>query len=598
MKLNVLTRCTRVQNLQRVEDTIFNSSSLHGVEIKWSIIFDTSVIPSIDTEIFEKYSGHDLKFWKGTPGDMGHMLLNRAIDGISGDEWLYVLDDDNTMHEDFLEEISKAVSDNPSTEAIIVSQFVGGKDFSGVQVREALPENVKVQKIDMAQFVLKKSVLGEKRLVPMTYVADGMLIEDLYNTCPMKFTFLNKILCNYNALLGGKSYTLPRVSTRGECSTDLKSMKIADFESNDLNIERLEEKSLVDHDPDCILSFGETYENYHDLLSTSPDMKLRWVHIPHENFETGEVAYRCAMNYILKTSMENEMISVFTPIHKTREKLRRTYSSLEYQTYNNWEWVIVDDSEDAETTRIAEEIASKDPRVRIYNFKQKSKGIIGEAKYRACMLSRGKYLAELDHDDMLLPRALEKVHKAFTDFPDAGFVYTDCAEISEDYSSLMYGEGFAFGYGKYRDEEHLGMNFKIAVTPNINPVTIRHIVGVPNHLRVWKKSDYMAVGGHNRRLSIADDYELIVRTFLHTKMVRVPEGCYLQFHHGGNSQNATRSDIQRRVRTIASFYSLQIKERFESLGKEDWAFDKNIGTVEKRTGKNEEFVNYIAIQQI
>lgn len=114
---------------------------------------------------------------------------------------------------------------------------------------------------------------------------------------------------------------------------------------------------------------------------------------------------------------------------------------------------------------------------------------------------------------------------------------------------------------------------------NINPKTIRHIVGIPNHIRVWRKSLYHQIGGHRRRLSIADDYELMVRTFLATQLVRVPKIGYLQFiysnENAANTHDTARADIQRRVRTIAAFYNQKIKERFEELGVKDWAYEEN-----------------------
>jgi hypothetical protein len=130
---------------------------------------------------------------------------------------------------------------------------------------------------------------------------------------------------------------------------------------------------------------------------------------------------------------------------------------------------------------------------------------------------------------------------------------------------------------------------------NINPKTIRHIVGVPNHFRAWEKEFYHKIGGHNRRLSIADDYELIIRTFLNTRMVRIPKLLYLQFYHESNTQNDTRGDIQRRVRSIGSFYNQQIKQRFDELGFRDWAYDGNPLNpllTESKFGVEENPVNY------
>lgn len=77
-------------------------------------------------------------------------------------------------------------------------------------------------------------------------------------------------------------------------------------------------------------------------------------------------------------------------------------------------------------------------------------------------------------------------------------------------------------------------------------------------------------------------------------MVRIPKLLYLQFYHNSNTQNATRKDIQRRVRSISSYYNEQIKNRFEELGQRDWAYEFNPEApllAPSRFGKDEGFVN-------
>ena len=607
MKIQILTRCTRPSNLPSVQASIISAYEKFIYDettkiakpypdIIWKIIFDTSGVDNVSSKMLSALTDTTpfriiFNFIKGVPGDYGHTLLNNAIDLIDNDSWVYILDDDNEMHPRFLLEV-----DSFKTDGIIFSQSVNKRDFTGLDIREAKPENVRVQGIDMAQFVLKKSLIGTKRLIPGQYTADGIFIEELYKAHPEQFSF-GDVFCFYNSLQKtSKSYMLPRVVLLGSDNLELKTSRIASFESDDLNIVLAKDENVVakiiEHDPDSIITIGKSFSDFPTVCNQVSDLKLRWVHLQDET-NAGEVAYSCAMSYIL-SGHNQDMVSVFTPIYNTKDKLQRAYESLLYQTYRNWEWVIVNDSSDTETIIIARNIAKKDPRVRVYDFVDKTRGIIGESKYRACAMSRGKYLLELDHDDVLLPHALQCVVDAFDKYPDAGFVYTDCAEIDENHNSLSYGNGFSFGYGSYRTEHHLGRDYMIADTANINPLTIRHIVGVPNHIRAWRRSTYFEIGGHNRRLSITDDYELFVRTFLATKIVKVQKGCYLQFHHNANSQDSTRSDIQRRVRTIARFYNEKIKQRFEELGVEDWAYTPSGGwNVAPRTGAQENYVNYI-----
>jgi hypothetical protein len=203
---------------------------------------------------------------------------------------------------------------------------------------------------------------------------------------------------------------------------------------------------------------------------------------------------------------------------------------------------------------------------------------------------------EMDHDDYLTPDSVDLMVEAFQKYPDCKFVYSDFAEIDENHNSLTYGDSFSFNYGSYRDEEYNGRVYKTVNTSGINPKTIRHIVGVPNHFRAWERKFYHQIGGHNRRLTIADDYELIVRTFLETKMVRIPKLLYIQYYHNNNTQNQTRADIQRRVRSIRDFYNVRINERFLELGVKDWAYDFNQQEplyAPSLFGEEESSVNYI-----
>jgi hypothetical protein len=183
---------------------------------------------------------------------------------------------------------------------------------------------------------------------------------------------------------------------------------------------------------------------------------------------------------------------------------------------------------------------------------------------------------ELDHDDELTDYALDSVVHGFEQYPEAGFLYTDNAEVYEDGTSYTYRDGWAFGYGSYTDVEYHGRLYKSGSAGNINSKTIRHIASTPNHIRAWRKSFYESIGGHNRELHVADDFEIIVRTFLKTRMVRVPKLCYLQ-HIGPTAQVERIKEIYRHVKSIRIHYDKMIHERFLELGCEDFAWDEKKG---------------------
>ena len=280
-------------------------------------------------------------------------------------------------------------------------------------------------------------------------------------------------------------------------------------------------------------------------------------------------------------SSYNNVISYFTPLYNTtREMILRNYKSLQKQTDQKWEWVLLADSLlGNDVLAIIMSIVHCDYRVKYYNIKHSSCGFIGEAKYRASMLCRGYLVAELDHDDMIMPRLTEYLRKAAAKFPEDDFFYTDTIEVGANLKSIeRYPDGFAMGYGKYYTVTEIKpvtgkeQEFDVIRQPDINPATMRHIVGVPNHVRCWRRQFLMAIGSYNRSLPIADDYELLVRTFLNTKMCRIAYAGYIQIMHYDNTQNKARHEIQQYVHAIANTYHKDIAYRFEQCGVHDWIY--------------------------
>jgi O-antigen biosynthesis protein len=146
---------------------------------------------------------------------------------------------------------------------------------------------------------------------------------------------------------------------------------------------------LTTFKPDSILTVGKHFSEFPNLATQPLEVRKKWLNVEKDEAENGDIAYNVAMNQMLSAS-NNHLVSYFTPIYNTGNKLWNTFRSLLEQTYEDWEWVMVNDSSDGgKTLKIAEEIARRDPRVRVYDFREKTGGIIGESKYRAACLTRG-----------------------------------------------------------------------------------------------------------------------------------------------------------------------------------------------------------------
>lgn len=104
------------------------------------------------------------------------------------------------------------------------------------------------------------------------------------------------------------------------------------------------------------------------------------------------------------------MISVITPTFNCAQFIRRSYFCLQSQTYNDWEWIVVNDGSTDETIAIFEEICKHDSRVKFFNLEQNQGR--GFARNYAMQKSLGDIITIWDIDDLYTPDRLEKIQQA------------------------------------------------------------------------------------------------------------------------------------------------------------------------------------------
>jgi glycosyltransferase involved in cell wall biosynthesis len=348
--------------------------------------------------------------------------------------------------------------------------------------------------------------------------------------------------------------------------------------------------------PDIIVSIG-THVNV-------PHYQLQQIYVFIENpLGDYDLANTICKEAIYKNlTYHRPRFSVFTPAYKTYERIKRTYESLRSQVWTNWEWVVVDDSPDEITWNLLKEISSKDYRVKIHRIYPLSGGNVGLAKHRAAMLCDGDWLVELDHDDTLTTECLSTCNDAIIKYPDAGFLYTDVCELYEDGEMKSYDHDwtggwyarhdnfFDFGYAGHTWVEVDGRKILAHWYPDINPLSIRFNISMPDHVRMWERNLYHKIGGHNKLTPVADDLEIIIRSFLHTRFIHVKRVLYLQWNNRNSTVDNNAQDINRRARIIRDFYDKAIHERILSLGFKDWNWDE-----EKQ--ESQRFQNHVGIKK-
>lgn len=327
--------------------------------------------------------------------------------------------------------------------------------------------------------------------------------------------------------------------------------------------------------PQALISIGKSLSEINKYTLSIPfDIRKRWIHLASQDDIRIPSVEHCIFysHYKHPYIKDNPVVSVITPAYKSEHRIFRPFYSLLNQTYTNWQWIILSDSPDDEKEwKQLTEFASNDSRIEVYR-RPKNDGSIGRNKLFCGNLARGNFVFELDHDDEILPQTFDILIHAAIKHPDCGFFYSDFIKCFEDtLDTWTYGDNFSFGFGSYYRTWYKNKFHYVCNTSRINPHTIRHIVGVPNHFRCWTKQAYTELKGHNPDLQVADDYDLIVRTMLKYRWCHIREMLYIQYiNQGGNNFTFYRNQlIQYLVQKIRNTYEEDIHTRLVELNVND-----------------------------
>lgn len=129
----------------------------------------------------------------------------------------------------------------------------------------------------------------------------------------------------------------------------------------------------------------------------------------------------------------NKLVSVIMPSYNCEKFIAESIESVQAQTYTNWELLIVDDRSTDSSMQIAQEYASKDKRIKVFqNFENSGAAI---SRNYALRESKGKWIAFLDSDDLWLPEKLEKQIN-FMEDNDYHFSFTSYTQINDEGNDL------------------------------------------------------------------------------------------------------------------------------------------------------------------
>ncbi len=170
-ELNIITPCSRPENLPGIHEALI---PLVG-KIHWYIIYDMLKIDSRKGVYVPKVPWATVHATTDAKSRFGNAQRNLALDLIK-DGWVWFCDDDNIPTMRFMDDIEDVVREHPETDGIVCRQIYKG----GVMRLSAARENMVVNRVDGAQVVVKRELIGDARFELDRYEADGIFIQKVY----------------------------------------------------------------------------------------------------------------------------------------------------------------------------------------------------------------------------------------------------------------------------------------------------------------------------------------------------------------------------------------------------------------------------------
>lgn len=107
--------------------------------------------------------------------------------------------------------------------------------------------------------------------------------------------------------------------------------------------------------------------------------------------------------------MEGPLVSVVTPVHNGEKYLQECIESIVRQTYENWEYVLVDNCSTDATPDISESFVRSDPRVRYERHEHFVDVIASYNRAFRAIAPESAYCKVVGADDWLFPECLERM---------------------------------------------------------------------------------------------------------------------------------------------------------------------------------------------
>ncbi len=193
------------------------------------------------------------------------------------------------------------------------------------------------------------------------------------------------------------------------------------------------------------------------------------------------------------------LVSIITPTFNRADFINKAVNSVLAQTYNNFEFLIVDDGS-TDSTRELVQPALADPRLQYFHQENQGQSI---ARNLALSKARGDFVCFLDSDNYWPAEKLSTQIELFRKHPEYDVIYGDIIVVDENDREIT----------RRNMRRYSGQIAKYMIRDNC----------VSMNTAMARRKCFEELGGMSGKRRVADDYELWLKFSAKYRCLYVPE---------------------------------------------------------------------------
>lgn len=215
------------------------------------------------------------------------------------------------------------------------------------------------------------------------------------------------------------------------------------------------------------------------------------------------------------------LFSILVAHYNNFEYFKDFYKSVQNQTYQNFEIIIVDDRSTDNSLEKIKTYTADDSRVKIFE-NETNKGV-GFTKRKCVEMASGEICGFIDPDDAVAESALELSIQSYRENP----------KIVGTYSQIMLCDHLLHPQKVYNRSRKVANGN--ALFFNINNEI--------SHFFTFRKESYLKTDGINPNLSASEDFDLYLKLYEVGELDYIPKPLYLyRLHEQGISQGSSKQE--------------------------------------------------------